>query len=292
MSKKFKGIILAGGSGSRLYPLTKVLCKQLLPVYDKPMIYYPLSILMIAGIKDILIITNPKDLNVMKLLLNDGSHLGLNLSYEVQDEPRGIGEAFLIGKKFIGNSNVCLVLGDNLLFSQSLTAELEYCKNKNEGATVFAYKVKDPKNFGVIGFDKNLRIKSIEEKPRKPKSNYAAIGVYFYDNSVITYAKKIKPSRRNEIEISDINKVYLKKKKLSARILGRGTAWLDMGTPDNLHKASTYVQAVQSLQGLQISNLEEIAFRKNWINKKNLLNLTNKMKNSNYKKYLLDLIKY
>jgi glucose-1-phosphate thymidylyltransferase len=292
MSKKFKGIILAGGSGSRLYPLTKVLCKQLLPVYDKPMIYYPLSILMIAGIKDILIITNPKDLNVMKLLLNDGSHLGLNLSYEVQDEPRGIGEAFLIGKKFIGNSNVCLVLGDNLLFSQSLTAELEYCKNKNEGATVFAYKVKDPKNFGVIGFDKNLRIKSIEEKPRKPKSNYAAIGVYFYDNSVITYAKKIKPSRRNEIEISDINKVYLKKKKLSARILGRGTAWLDMGTPDNLHKASTYVQAVQSLQGLQISNLEEIAFRKNWINKKNLLNLTNKMTNSNYKKYLLDLIKY
>ena len=292
MSKKFKGIILAGGSGSRLYPLTKVLCKQLLPVYDKPMIYYPLSILMIAGIKDILIITNPKDLNVMKLLLNDGSHLGLNLSYEVQDEPRGIGEAFLIGKNFIGNSNVCLVLGDNLLFSQSLTAELEYCKNKNEGATVFAYKVKDPKNFGVIGFDKNLQINSIEEKPRKPKSNYAAIGVYFYNNSVITYAKKIKPSRRNEIEISDINKVYLKKNKLSARILGRGTAWLDMGTPDNLYKASTYVQSVQSLQGLQISNLEEIAFRKNWINKKNLLNLTNKMKNSNYKKYLLDLIKY
>jgi glucose-1-phosphate thymidylyltransferase len=291
MSKKFKGIILAGGSGSRLYPLTKVLCKQLLPVYDKPMIYYPLSILMIAGIREILIITNPKDLNAVKSLLNDGSHLGLKLNYKVQHEPRGIGEAFIIGKKFIANSNVCLVLGDNLLFSQSLTTELEYCKNTNKGATVFAYKVKDPKNFGIIGFDKNLRIKSIEEKPKKPKSNYAAIGVYFYDNSVTTYVNKIKPSRRNELEISDINKIYLKKKKISVKILGRGTAWLDMGTPDNLYKASSYVKSVQSLQGLQISNIEEIAFRKKWISKKSLLNLTEKMEISNYKNYLLDLIK-
>lgn len=292
MSKKFKGIILAGGTGSRLYPLTKVLCKQLLPVYDKPMIYYPLSILMIAGIKEILIITNLKDLNFIKSLLNDGSHLGLKLKYKVQHEPRGISEAFLIGKNFIANSNVCLVLGDNLLFSQSLTAELEYCKNKNKGATIFAYKVKDPKNFGIIEFDKNLRVKSIEEKPKEPMSNYAAIGVYFYDNLVTTYVKKIRPSKRNELEISDINKIYLKKKKLSVKILGRGTAWLDMGTPNNLYKASSFVKSLQSLQGLQISNIEEIAFRKNWITKKKLLKLIEKMDNSDYKNYLSELTKY
>lgn len=291
MKKKYKGIILAGGSGSRLFPLTKVICKQLLPVFDKPMIYYPLSVLMIAGIKDILIITNPKDLNPIKNLLGDGSHLGMNLRYKVQEKPKGIAEAFILGKEFIAKSNICLVLGDNLLFSQALTKELEKSKKQNKGGRIFAYKVKNPKNFGIIDFDKKYNIKSIEEKPKNPKSNYASIGLYFYDNKVVKYASNLKPSRRGELEITDINKIYLKNKKLSAQILGRGTAWIDMGTPDSLFNASSYVKEVQLFQRLQISNIEEIAFRKKWINKKQLNLLIKKMRISDYKKYLQDLIK-
>lgn len=291
MKKKYKGIILAGGSGSRLFPLTKVICKQLLPVFDKPMIYYPLSVLMIAGITDILIITNPKDLNPIKNLLGDGSHLGMNLRYKVQEKPKGIAEAFILGKEFIAKSNVCLVLGDNLLFSQALTKELETSKKQNKGGRIFAYKVKNPKNFGIIDFDKKYNIKSIEEKPKNPKSNYASIGLYFYDNKVVKYASNLKPSKRGELEITDINKIYLKNKKLSVQILGRGTAWIDMGTPDSLFNASSYVKEVQLFQRLQISNIEEIAFRKKWINKKQLNLLIKKMKISDYKKYLQDLIK-
>lgn len=291
MRKRYKGIILAGGSGSRLFPLTKVICKQLLPVYDKPMIYYPLSVLMIAGMRDILIITNPKDLNPIKNLLGDGSHLGINLSYTVQEKPKGIAEAFILAKEFIAKSNICLVLGDNLLFSQSLTKELEKSKRHNEGGTIFAYKVNNPKNFGIIEFDKKYNIKSLEEKPKNPKSNYASIGIYFYNNSVVKYASNLKPSKRNELEITDINKIYLKNKKLSAQILGRGTAWIDMGTPESLYNASSYVKEVQSLQRLQISNIEEIAFRKKWITKKQLNLLIKNMKISDYRKYLQDLTK-
>jgi glucose-1-phosphate thymidylyltransferase len=291
VKKKYKGIILAGGSGSRLSPLTEVVCKQLLPVYDKPMIYYPLSVLMIAGISDILIITNPKDLDPIKNLLGDGSHLGINLKYKVQEKPRGIAEAFILGKEFIDDSNICLVLGDNLLFSQALTKELEKSKKQNKGGTIFAYKVKNPKNFGIIDFDKKFNIKSIEEKPKNPKSNYASIGIYFYDNNVVKYANNLKPSKRNELEITDINKIYLKNRKLSAQVLGRGTAWIDMGTPDSLYQASSYVKEVQSLQRLQISNIEEIAFRKKWINKNQLNFLIKNMKISDYRKYLQDLIK-
>ena len=291
MKKKYKGIILAGGSGSRLSPLTEVVCKQLLPVYDKPMIYYPLSVLMIAGINDILIITNPKDLDPIKNLLGDGSHLGINLKYKVQEKPRGIAEAFILGKEFIDDSNICLVLGDNLLFSQALTKELEKSKKQNKGGTIFAYKVKNPKNFGIVDFDKKFNIKSIEEKPKNPKSNYASIGIYFYDNNVVKYANNLKPSKRNELEITDINKIYLKNRKLSAQVLGRGTAWIDMGTPDSLYQASSYVKEVQSLQRLQISNIEEIAFRKKWINKNQLNFLIKNMKISDYRKYLQDMIK-
>jgi len=291
VKKKYKGIILAGGSGSRLFPLTKVICKQLLPVFDKPMIYYPLSVLMIAGITDILIITNPKDLNPIKNLLGDGSHLGMNLRYKVQEKPKGIAEAFILGKEFIAKSNICLVLGDNLLFSQALTKELETSKKQNKGGRIFAYKVKNPKNFGIIDFDKKYNIKSIEEKPKNPKSNYASIGLYFYDNKVVKYACNLKPSKRGELEITDINKIYLKNKKLSVQILGRGTAWVDMGTPNSLFNASSYVKEVQLFQRLQISNIEEIAFRNKWINKKQLNLLIKKMKISDYKKYLQDLIK-
>lgn len=288
---KRKGIILAGGSGSRLYPLTKGICKQLLPVYDKPMIYYPLSVLMLANIKEILIISNSDDIKLLEKILNNGTDLGLKLSYEVQKKPDGLAQAFLIGEKFLNGAPSALVLGDNLLFGQNLTEILKKAYKRKKGATVFGYKVKNPKNFGVIEFDNNKKVKSIEEKPKSPKSSYVVPGIYFYDSDVCRMAKELKPSKRGELEITDLNKLYLKKKCLFMEILGRGTAWLDMGTHQNLHKASVYVKSVQSIQGNQIANLEEIALYKGWIKSCFLKKNISKIGQSDYTTYLKELIK-
>lgn len=285
-----KGIILAGGKGTRLYPMTYAVSKQLLPIYDKPLIYYPLSVLMLAGIKDILIISTPQDISVYEKLLGDGSRLGLNFTYKVQDKPRGLAEAFILGEEFIGNDNVCLILGDNIFYGQNLTALLNKAKNLKKGATIFGYPVKDPRNFGVVEFDKNNKVISIEEKPQNPKSKFAVPGLYFYDNEVVEIAKNVKPSARGEIEITSINNAYLEKDELNVILLGRGMAWLDTGTPEGMLKAAEYVEAVQSRQGLYIACLEEIAWRRGFINDNELREIGESLKMTDYGRYILSLL--
>jgi len=286
-----KGIILAGGSGTRLYPLTKVVCKQLLPIYDKPLIYYPLSTLMLAGIREILIISTPSDLPRFKEILGDGKDLGLSFSYEVQEKPNGLAEAFLIGEKFIGNDSVCLVLGDNIFFGNGLAEMLQDASNVKDGAIVFGYYVKDPERYGVVEFNSKNEVISIEEKPKNPKSNYAVVGLYFYDNSVIKVAKSIKPSARGELEITDLNRVYLENKKLKVKFMGRGYAWLDTGTFDSMVEATEFIKTIEDRQGLKIACIEEIAYNNKYINEEQLKKLAETLKKSGYGQYLFNLLK-
>ena len=286
-----KGIILAGGSGTRLYPITRGVSKQLLPVYDKPMIYYPMSVLMLAGIRDILVITTPEDNASFKRLLGNGSDFGISISYAVQPSPDGLAQAFIIGEEFIGNDNVCLVLGDNIFYGQSFTQTLKQAAAKTHGATVFGYQVKDPERFGVVEFDENFNALSIEEKPQQPKSNWAVTGLYFYDQRVVEFAKQIKPSARGELEISDLNQMYLEDGSLSVQLLGRGFAWLDTGTHESLHEAASFVQTVQNIQDLQIACLEEIAWRNGWLSDEKLEELARPMAKNQYGQYLLRLLK-
>ncbi|WP_304669842.1 glucose-1-phosphate thymidylyltransferase RfbA [Neisseria polysaccharea] len=285
-----KGIILAGGSGTRLYPITRGVSKQLLPVYDKPMIYYPLSVLMLAGIRDILVITAPEDNASFKRLLGDGGDFGISISYAVQPSPDGLAQAFIIGEEFIGNDNVCLVLGDNIFYGQSFTQTLKQAAAKTHGATVFAYQVKDPERFGVVEFDENFNALSIEEKTQQPKSDWAVTGLYFYDNRAVEFAKQLKPSARGELEISDLNQMYLEDGSLSVQILGRGFAWLDTGTHESLHEAASFVQTVQNIQNLHIACLEEIAWRNGWLTKKNVETRAKPLEKTAYGQYLLRLI--
>ncbi|QUN12897.1 glucose-1-phosphate thymidylyltransferase RfbA [Clostridium sp. C1] len=285
-----KGIILAGGTGSRLYPITTATSKQLLPIYDKPLIYYPISVLMLAGIKDILIISSPQSIDQYKLLLGDGNNLGVSFSYCVQEKPRGLAEAFILGEEFIGNDSVCLVLGDNVFFGQNLTQLLLKARNNKEGATIFGYPVNNPKDFGVVEFDDNGKVLSIEEKPQYPKSNFAVPGLYFYDNKVVEYAKNIKPSARGELEITSINNCYLEDNNLNVVLMGRGMAWLDTGTPEGMLKASQFVQTVQERQGFYISCLEEIAWRRGFIDDQQLKENGLKLKMTDYGQYLLSLL--
>ncbi len=285
-----KGIILAGGSGTRLYPLTRAISKQLMPVYDKPMIYYPLSTLMLAGIKDILIISTPHDLPRFKELLQDGSELGINLSYAEQPSPDGLAQAFIIGEKFIRNDSVALILGDNIYYGPGLSKMLQKAANKEKGATVFGYQVKDPERFGVVEFDEEMNAVSIEEKPEHPRSNYAVTGLYFYDNDVVEISKNIKPSPRGELEITDVNKAYLERGDLSVELMGRGFAWLDTGTHESLLEASQYIETVQRMQNVQVANLEEIAYRMGYISREDVLKLAQPLKKNEYGQYLLRLI--
>ncbi len=285
-----KGIILAGGTGTRLYPITIATSKQLLPVFDKPMIYYPLSILMLMNIRDILIITTPHDSELFKKLLEDGSQWGININYETQSAPNGIAEAFIIGEKFIGNDNVTLILGDNIFYGANLEKNLLNAVNSLNGGYVFAYYVNDPERYGIIEIDKNGNPISIEEKPKNPKSNFAVTGLYIYNNEVINIAKNLKPSKRGELEITDVNKAYLEKGKLKVEILSRGTAWLDTGTPESLLEACNFIETIEHRQGLKIACLEEIAYRKGFINKENIIKMIEKYKNNQYAEYLKKIV--
>lgn len=284
-----KGIILAGGSGTRLYPMTKSISKQIIPIYDKPMIYYPLSVLMLAGIQEILIISTPRDIEIFKDLLGDGSNIGLNIQYKIQQEPKGLAEAFIIGEEFIGNDNVSLVLGDNIFYGSGFAKILKNAGKLKEGAIIFGYHVSNPKDFGVVEFDENYNVISIEEKPLHPKSNYAVPGLYFYDNNVIEIAKQIKPSNRGELEITSVNNEYLNRGKLKVQLIGRGVAWLDTGTPSALLNASNFVETVQTRQGLYISCIEEIAYRYGYIDRNQLIKLSKSMIKTDYGKYLYNL---
>jgi len=285
-----KGIILAGGSGTRLYPITKTISKQILPIYDKPMIYYPLSTLMLAGIKDILIISTPRDLIVFQELLGHGNDLGLNIQYSIQEKPNGLAEAFLIGEKFIGNDNVSLILGDNIFYGKGFSSVLSKASALENGSVIFGYYVRNPRDFGVVEFDKNWNVVSLEEKPQIPKSNYAIPGLYFYDNDVIEIAKNIKPSKRGELEITSVNEEYLKRGKLKVELFGRGMAWLDTGTHEALLEAANFVEIVQKRQGLYISCVEEISYRMGYINKEKLVELAQPLIKTDYGKYLLQIV--
>lgn len=287
---KIKGIVLSGGSGTRLYPMTKAVSKQLIPVYDKPMVYYPISTLFLAGIRDILIITTPQDVESYKKLLGDGKKWGVSFSYEIQEKPGGIAESFLIAEKFIKNSRVCLILGDNIFYGHNLKDLLKKALERERGATVFAYWVKDPQRYGVVEFSKDGKAISIEEKPEKPKSSYAVTGLYFYDEKVLEFAKKLKPSKRGELEITDLNNEYLKIGELFVEIMGRGYAWLDTGTPFSLLEASNFVQIIEERQGLKICCPEEMAFREGFIGKQDLKSISEELQNSSYGQYLLKLI--
>lgn len=285
-----KGIILAGGSGTRLYPITKAMSKQMAPIYDKPMIYYPMSVLMLAGIKDILIISTPRDIVNFKELFKDGLEIGLNIEYAVQENPNGLAEAFIIGEEFIGDDNVAMILGDNIFYGQSFSRHLEEASKLNEGAIVFGYYVQNPKAFGVVEFDRNGKVISLEEKPESPKSKYAVPGLYFYDNSVVEKAKNLKPSERGELEITDLNRIYMEEGNLKVNLLGRGMAWLDTGTHASMLQASNFVEAVQNTQGTYIACLEEIAYRKGWISGQQVIELAKPLMKTGYGKYLVDIV--
>lgn len=285
-----KGIILAGGAGTRLYPLTKIVCKQLLPVYDKPTIYYPLSTLMLSGIRDILIISTPEDTPRIESLLGDGGQLGISLSYKVQESPRGLADAFIVGERFIGSDSVCMILGDNLFYGHGLPEMLREAASYEAGATVFGYYVNDPERYGVVEFDSNGNVLSLEEKPKAPKSNFAVVGLYFYDNDVVSIAKSLKPSHRGEIEITDLNRVYLERKSLRVKLMGRGYAWLDTGTHASMHEAAAFVKAIEERQGLKIACIEEIAYKMEYISADDLKSLAEPLLKSGYGEYLLKML--
>jgi len=290
--RKIKGIILAGGSGTRLYPVTKGVSKQLLPIYDKPMIYYPISVLMLSGIQDILIITTPEDQSNFERMLGDGSDFGINLSYAVQPSPDGLAQAFTIGEEFIGNDNVCLVLGDNVFWGQGFTPILQRAAARRTGASVFGYKVKDPERFGVVSFDEKKKAISIEEKPDKPKSNFAVTGLYFYDNDVVEMAKQVKPSHRGELEITAINQMYMERGDLNVELLGRGFAWLDTGTHESLLEAALFVETIEKRQGYKIACLEEIAWRSGWLSDEQVMSIGQPLSKNGYGRYLLSMLDY
>ncbi|MGB4246914.1 MAG: glucose-1-phosphate thymidylyltransferase RfbA [Pseudohongiellaceae bacterium] len=289
-SMSCKGIVLAGGSGTRLYPITKGVSKQLLPIYDKPMIYYPMSVLMLAGIRDILVISTPEDIGGYQRLLGDGTQYGINISYAIQPSPDGLAQAFLIGEEFIGKDNVCLVLGDNIFYGQGFTGKLRESVARSSGATVFGYQVKDPQRFGVVEFDAQKRAVSIEEKPKEPRSNFAVTGLYFYDNDVIDIAKQVKPSARGELEITSVNQAYMARGDLNVEVLGRGFAWLDTGTHESLLEASMFVQTVEHRQGLKIACLEEIAWRNKWLSSEEIIQVSRSLVKSGYGQYLRALV--